>query len=145
MRPAKLPKLLARSAGVLPRFVIFGAVVLGSGCLYRMPIQQGNFLAFDQVSQLQPGMTRPQVKFLLGTPMVPNGFNEDRWDYYYYVNMRRMAKPYTQRLTVWFKDDKVDHIDKSAEFPETAPPETVAPSAKAVKAFEEAATGAKPQ
>jgi outer membrane protein assembly factor BamE len=125
---------------LLPCAALAGLLVLASGCLYRMPIQQGNFLAFDQVSQLQTGMTRPQVKFLLGTPMVPNGFNEDRWDYFYYVNMRRMAKPYTQRLTVWFKDDKVEKIDKSAEFPELAPAETVAPPAKAVEAAIEAAT-----
>jgi outer membrane protein assembly factor BamE len=88
--------------------------VLCAGCLYRMPIQQGNFLDANQVAQLEPGMTRSQVSFLLGTPMVPNGFNNDRWDYYYYIKVgRKPSGTDTKRLTVWFKDEKVDHIDRS--------------------------------
>ncbi len=64
-------------------------------CVYRMPIQQGNFLDKNQVDQLEPGMTRSQVAFLLGTPMVPNGFDTDRWDYYYYAKFSRKYKPDT--------------------------------------------------
>ena len=87
---------------------------LCAGCLYRMPIQQGNFLDPNQVAQLEPGMTRPQVSFLLGTPMVPNGFNNDRWDYYYFIKVDRSPRgTESKRLTVWFKDDKVDHVDRS--------------------------------
>lgn len=91
-----------------------GIALLGSGCLYRMPIQQGNFLDANQVAQLEPGMTRSQVSFLLGTPMVPSGFDNDRWDYYYFIKVNRRASGTdTKRLTVWFKDDKVDHVDRS--------------------------------
>jgi outer membrane protein assembly factor BamE len=79
-----------------------------------MPIQQGNFLDANQVAQLETGMTRSQVSFLLGTPMVPNGFNNDRWDYYYFIKVGRKASgTESKRLTVWFKDDKVDHVDRS--------------------------------
>jgi outer membrane protein assembly factor BamE len=113
-------------------------VLLGltGGCLYRMPIQQGNWLNPDQVSQLQPGMTRSQVKFLLGTPMVPNGFNTDRWDYYFYFKTERGQILDKNRLTVWFKNDKVDHFDGSAvpkaaqgEKPPQTPAEAPAPAA----------------
>lgn len=91
-----------------------GIALLCAGCLYRMPIQQGNFLDANQVAQLETGMTRPQVRFLLGTPMVPNGFDNDRWDYYYFIKVNRKASGTdTKRLTVWFKDDKVDHVDRS--------------------------------
>ena len=88
-------------------------VLLGltSGCLYHMRIQQGNVLNPDLVSQLEPGMTRSQVMFLLGTPMIPNGFNTDRWDYYFYVKNESGKILESNRLTVWFKDDKVDHFD----------------------------------
>jgi outer membrane protein assembly factor BamE (lipoprotein component of BamABCDE complex) len=55
-----------------------------SGCVYRMNIQQGNFLEPRALSQLQVGMTRSQVRYLLGTPMVPDAFDKDRWDYLYY-------------------------------------------------------------
>ena len=56
--------------------------LLASGCVYRMSISQGNYLVTDSVSQLKEGMTRSQVRFLLGTPMVPDACNNARWDYY---------------------------------------------------------------
>jgi outer membrane protein assembly factor BamE len=115
MRNQPLPKTFspARARALLCAIAISGAMLLSSGCLYRMPIQQGNFLNPTQVAQLETGMTRSQVRFLLGTPMVPNGFDADRWDYYYYVKAGRLWKPQTQRLSVWFKDEKVDHIENS--------------------------------
>ena len=100
---------------------ILAALGLASGCLYRMPVQQGNMLNRDLVAQLEPGMTRSQVMFLLGTPMVPNGFNTDRWDYYYYYKDARGDVRASQRLTVWFKDDKVDHFDDEGA-PKAKPP-----------------------
>ena len=54
---------------------------LASGCVYKMSIQQGNYLVAESVSQLKEGMTRSQVRFLLGTPMVPDAFDDSRWDY----------------------------------------------------------------
>jgi len=108
--------------------------VLSAGCLYRMPIQQGNFLDANQVAQLETGMTRPQVSFLLGTPMVPNGFNNDRWDYYYFIKVGRKASSTdTKRLTVWFKDDKVDHVDRSDAPTSTAEQAAVAAKAQAAE------------
>ena len=87
---------------------------LCAGCLYRMPIQQGNFLDPNQVAQLETGMTRSQVSFLLGTPMVPNGFNNDRWDYYHYLDEGRgtgLTIRQSRRITVWFKNDVVERIE----------------------------------
>ena len=81
--------------------------LLASGCVYRMSIQQGNYLVTDSVSQLKEGMTRSQVRFLLGTPMVPDAFDDDRWDYYYYFNSRNHKEPLKRRLTVFFQDEKV--------------------------------------
>ena len=51
------------------------------GCVYRVDIQQGNLLDVEQVDQVEVGMTRSQVRFLLGTPMVIDSFDADRWDY----------------------------------------------------------------
>jgi outer membrane protein assembly factor BamE (lipoprotein component of BamABCDE complex) len=103
--------------------LLAGLLLASSACVYRMPIQQGNFLDKKQVDQLEPGMTRSQVAFLLGTPMVPNGFDKDRWDYYYFAQYSRKYHPDTFRVTVYFKDEKVDHVDK--------PPEPVMPPGKA--------------
>jgi outer membrane protein assembly factor BamE len=111
---------MRHATSFLGSLALAGALLLSSGCIYHMPIIQGNFLDEGQVAQLEPGMTRSQVMFLIGTPMVPNGFNTDRWDYYYYVKVKRLSKPDTKRLTVWFKDDKVDHVERS-DAPATPP------------------------
>lgn len=96
------------------RLVLVALLGLAGGCLYRMPIQQGNMLNRDLVAKLEPGMTRSQVRYLLGTPMVPNGFNTDRWDYYYYYKAPRGDFTESSRLTVWFKDDKVERLEGDA-------------------------------
>jgi outer membrane protein assembly factor BamE len=85
--------------------------LLTSGCVYKMTVQQGNFLVTDSVSQLKEGMTRSQVRFLLGTPMVPDAFDESRWDYYYFMDNRKFDKPLERRLTVYFEDEKVQRIE----------------------------------
>jgi outer membrane protein assembly factor BamE len=100
--------------------LLAGLLLTSSACVYRMPIQQGNFLDKKQVDQLEAGMTRSQVAFLLGTPMVPNGFDRNRWDYYYFAQYSRKYTPDTYRVTVYFKDEKVDHVDKPPE-PEKPP------------------------
>jgi outer membrane protein assembly factor BamE len=82
-----------------------------SGCVYRMNIQQGNFLEPRAVSQLQVGMTRSQVRYLLGTPMVPDAFDKDRWDYLYYFKQGRLRAPQQRHLIVFFEDDKVSRFD----------------------------------
>jgi outer membrane protein assembly factor BamE len=91
-------------------FLAFGAV-LASGCVYKMNIQQGNYLVPDSVSQLKEGMTRSQVRFLLGTPMVPVAFDDSRWDYFYYFNSQKLKAPLKRRLTVYFADEKVARFE----------------------------------
>lgn len=79
--------------------------------MYRVAVQQGNFLDARQVSQLQDGMTRSQVRFLLGTPMLPDAFDNDRWDYLYYLKLGRGGVTEQRRLTVFFEDDRVARIE----------------------------------
>lgn len=112
------------------------ALPLSGGCVYRMAVPQGNFLDARQVTQVQVGMTRAQVRFLLGTPMLPQGFDNDRWDYLYTLQMRTLKRPQRQRLTVHFEGDKVVRIENDGaptELPvSTAPPPTApAPTAPA--------------
>ena len=83
-----------------------------SGCVYRMNIQQGNFLEARTVDQLQAGMTRSQVRYLLGTPMVPDAFDKERWDYLYYFKKGRLRKPEERHLIVYFHEDKVEKFDR---------------------------------
>lgn len=95
--------------------VLLACSALLGGCVYRMAIQQGNFLDAAQVAQLEAGMTRSQVAFLLGTPMIPNGFDRDRWDYFYYLKDRRNHPADERRVTVYFKDDKVERVTQGPD------------------------------
>ena len=90
--------------------ITFGA--LASGCVYRINIQQGNFLDQTAVETVQPGMTRSQVRYLLGTPMVADSFNKERWDYIYYLKKGRSRHVDSRRVTVYFDGDKVARLDK---------------------------------
>jgi len=89
------------------------------GCVYKMDIQQGNYLEGKTVDQLQVGMTRSQVRYLLGTPMVPDLFDKDRWDYLYWFE-KGHHRAQQRRLVVYFKDDKVSSFDRE-NVPNSAP------------------------
>jgi outer membrane protein assembly factor BamE len=91
-----------------------------SGCVYRMNIQQGNYLEGKTVDQLQVGMTRSQVRYLLGTPLVPATFDKDRWDYVYYFKRGRLRKPEERHLIVFFTQDKVTRFERD-NVPNAAP------------------------
>jgi outer membrane protein assembly factor BamE len=89
------------------------ACLAGSGCVYRLAILQGNFLEAKDLDRVQVGMTRVQVRALLGTPMVADPFQTDRWDYVYYYDIPKVNKKGTRQFTVFFQEDKVTKIDRS--------------------------------
>ncbi len=100
------------------------ALTASSGCVYRMAILQGNYLEGRTVDQLQVGMTRAQVRYLLGTPLVADPFDKDRWDYLFYFKFGRTASIDQRHLVVYFKEDKVDKFEKDnvpAAAPESQP------------------------
>ena len=90
--------------------LVFGLVVASSGCVYRINIQQGNLLDEEIVSQIKAGMTRSQIRFLLGTPMVEDSFHSNRWDYVYYFKQGKSQKATRQRLVVFFDEDIVSNV-----------------------------------
>jgi outer membrane protein assembly factor BamE len=94
--------------------LVLGSAVglLASGCVYRINIQQGNFLNQSAVDTIKEGMTRSQVRYLLGTPMVADSFDKSRWDYIYYLKHGRSRKVDSRRVTVYFDGDKVARLDK---------------------------------
>ena len=86
-----------------------------SGCVYRINIQQGNFLNQSAVDTVKAGMTRSQVRYLLGTPMVADSFNKERWDYIYYLKKGRTRHVDSRRVTVYFEGDKVARLEKPTD------------------------------
>ena len=114
---------------------------------YRIEIQQGNVVTQEMLDKLQPGMTRNQVRFVLGTPLIVDPFRNDRWDYVYTLN-KGGSRIEQRQLKVYFKDDKMERYEgdivadtkatvKSGEKPATTPaakpalaiPETAKPPA----------------
>lgn len=77
---------------------------------YKMDIQQGNFVTQEMISKLQPGMTRNQVRFALGTPLVVDPFRTDRWDYVFLYQKAGVVTEH-RKIAVIFKDDKLLRIE----------------------------------
>ncbi len=98
---------------ILHRLLLGSALtLLASACVYRINIQQGNYLDQAAVEQVKAGMTRSQVRYLLGTPMVADSFNKERWDYIYYLKKGRTRHVDSRRVTVYFDGEKVARLDK---------------------------------
>lgn len=73
---------------------------------HRIDIQQGNVITQDMLDKLQPGMTRSQVRFVLGTPLLVDLFRSDRWDYFYSL-VKQGDRVEQRQLRVYFKDDRM--------------------------------------
>jgi outer membrane protein assembly factor BamE len=101
------------------RLWLLAAVPLVAACsnplrvlsVYRMEIQQGNYLSQEAVSQLKLGMTKDQVRFVLGTPLVTDIFHENRWDYVYRRQRANSSEIEERRVTVLFEDDKLVRLE----------------------------------
>jgi len=108
-----------------PVILRFAAIVLAAaaaGCVYRMDVQQGNLLDPEQVDQVEVGMTRSQVRFLLGTPMVVDSFDPDRWDYIYSLRRGHSRTVQRRHLVVWFDGDKVTRLEELIPIPRPETP-----------------------
>jgi outer membrane protein assembly factor BamE len=74
--------------------------------VYKIDVNQGNYLSQDMVDKLKVGMSKQQVKLVLGTPLVTSAFRDNRWDYVY--EFERQGKMREHRnFTVWFAEDKL--------------------------------------
>ena len=86
--------------------------LLMSGCaIYKPEVQQGNALSNTTVSQLQRGMSKPEVASLLGNPLLQDNFRSDRWDYIFYDGTGDKQKN-KQNLTLLFKNDLLVQVKK---------------------------------
>lgn len=79
--------------------------LLGALTPYRVAVVQGNFISREAVSQLKLGMTKEQVRFLLGTPLLNDIFHADRWDYVFTYKRGDSVIVHERRYTVYFEND----------------------------------------
>lgn len=77
---------------------------------YKMEIVQGNFISKEQAALIQPGVTKNQVRTVLGSPLVTDIFHEDRWDYAFSIK-RKGALPMQRRMTIFFEGNVVSSVD----------------------------------
>jgi outer membrane protein assembly factor BamE len=85
---------------------IAAACAVLTGCVYKIEVQQGNYVTQDAVAKMKAGMTKSEVRQALGTPLLVDVFHSDRWDYYFSQEKSRKREE-SKRFSVFFKDDKV--------------------------------------
>ena len=127
-----MPALTSSLFAPRPAFVIAGcsAMLLASGCQslqssdnflgvitpYRVEVVQGNVITSEQAALAKPGLTRAQVRDVLGSPLLADPFHADRWDYVFTIR-RQGAEPQLRRVVVQFKSDVLASIDAGGELP----------------------------
>ena len=111
-RSVHLMMLLASSAGLLACGSLDNASnrIVGVVTPYKVDIVQGNFVSKEQSALLKPGVTRAQVRDILGTPLLMSLFHADRWDYVFTIQRQGLPSQ-LRKLTVTFKGDELDRID----------------------------------
>lgn len=122
--PFRLSRRIAIAAALLPLLVACESVRERMPNLlqpYRPDVQQGNVVTKEMVDGLVPGMTRDQVRFLLGTPALVSVFHQDRWDYVYLLKRGTGSEVQSRRLTVYFKDNRLERFAS-----DDMPPEALA-------------------
>lgn len=112
-----------------PRVLVICSLALVAGCgvpripgitPYKPEIQQGNYLSQEIIAQVKPGMTREQVRFLLGTPLLTDIFHGDRWDYVYWREAEN-GKRETRKVALFFSDNKLERIQGDGQLPSMSP------------------------
>ena len=86
------------------------ALAHSSGCVYQANLSQGNLLKQEDLDQVEVGMTRNQVRYLLGTPLIDDPFHQDRWDYVYFLRIGRNDATFKRWVSIFFEEDAVREI-----------------------------------
>lgn len=124
-----MPAILLRpsSSSALPRCAAVALAALLASCKlvetvpvpagiqpYRIDVQQGNYITPEMVMKLRPEMTRSQVRFALGSPLLVDPFRTDRWDYVYvYEKAGKLTEK--RHLTVYFENDVLSRLEGERE------------------------------
>ena len=117
----------------LPAAAVLASVLALAGCAslqssdnflgvitpYRVEVVQGNVVTREQVALVKPGMSRAQVRDVLGSPLLTDVFHTDRWDYVFTIR-RQGAEPQRRRITVRFESDKLKSLEGGEDLPREA-------------------------
>lgn len=115
---------LAASRGPSMRFIALAAILLtATACgplVYKIDVQQGNYVTEDTAARVKNGMSKAEVKQLLGTPLLNDVFHGNRWDYFFSNVKGKKAEDRT-RFTIFFQDDKVVSFTGTTRPPAATP------------------------
>lgn len=115
-------RIIFRSLVITFAMTCLGACgFVGFPGVYKINVEQGNIVTQEMVDQLKPGMSRRQVRFILGTPLLDDPFNQHRWDYVY-VKRNGQDVLDEAHVQVVFNGDKLEHIEGDYQ-PEWAAPD----------------------
>ena len=78
--------------------------------VYKIDVQQGNVVTQQDINKLKPGMSKRQVRFIMGTPMINDTFHKERWDYKYTFKPGR-GEPESQLVTLYFENERIIRIE----------------------------------
>jgi outer membrane protein assembly factor BamE len=95
--------------------LILPFLALCGGCVYQAALSQGNLLDQEDIDQVEVGMTRSQVRFLLGTPMIDDPFHENRWDYVYFLRIGKEKATFKRWISVLFDGETATEIVREQE------------------------------
>ena len=93
---------------LLISIAILASLYLSACSIHRVDVQQGNVIEQEIVDQLKVGITKDQVMFLMGTPLIMDIFRNNRWDYVYSLKTKESIEK--QKLTLYFEEDKLVEI-----------------------------------
>ena len=110
----------------LPALALAFLLVASCGFVHKIDVQQGNYVTQDAVAKLRNGMTKAEVRQVLGTPLLMDAFHSNRWDYYF-SNVKGGKAEERKRFSVLFESDKVVSFTGTSQPP--APPPVGPPGA----------------
>jgi len=94
-------------------------VLFLSSCVYTLDIQQGNIIDQDDIDKLRLELTKNQVVFVLGNPVVNDSFSDDKWIYLYHYSNENKGVKTAKKLILYFKEDKLVSAEGDYDIPES--------------------------
>lgn len=94
-----------------------GTALLAGCAVYKPEVLQGNFVSREQAAALQPGMSRAQVRQVLGTPLLTDMFRSNRWDYVFSVQHRKGVEPQKYAVALFFEGDALARVEGAENLP----------------------------
>ncbi|MFT6732333.1 MAG: outer membrane protein assembly factor BamE [Polaribacter sp.] len=110
---------LLKGNRMIKQFLLVLAILLATtSCVYKLDIQQGNLIIQKDIDKLRPELSKNQVVFVMGNPVVDDSFSDDNWIYINTYSNRNKGTNTTKRLELFFTEDKLVSAQGDYEIPE---------------------------